>query len=203
MLSPKQKFRELRMEDQPDPTRPSSNYRRHLEFFNINPESRTIKAVVTELKIKVRESFIRKCHYLPQTYQFKDFRITRTYRLHKELLEYLAKLSSWLYRGNKIPASLKKAFSRSHTFVNPYEDFCSSQVSEEKLSLLNNLMLTVAFNQNICSGFPDQNLRTNILKEMKKRNLSISKIEKSENVLIEVIKTGNKEQVILLQKDRD
>lgn len=203
MLSPKLKIREMKIEDQPDPCQSSTFYRRHFEFFKIEPEAKTIKAVVVELKNRVRENFFRKCHYQPQTYDFKDFRLTQSYRLHRELLAYLSKLSSWLYRGSKIPPSLKKAFSRGHTFVNPYEGFSLEELSEEKLPLLNNLMLCVAFNLNICSRFTDPQLRKHLLQEMRNRNMDVSEIEKSKNVLIELVKKDQKEQVVLLQKTTD
>lgn len=201
MLSPKVKLREFRMEDQPDPGQSSSFYRRHLEYFNIHPEGQTIRAVVIQLKARVRESFIRKCHYLPEAYDFRDFRLTRTYRLYRELITYLSKLSSWLYRGGKIPPSLKKAFSRSHTFVNPYVDFSLGEIAVEDLPQLNNLMLTVAYNLNICNRFPDENFRKSILREMKRRKIPLPELENTRDVLIEVIKTGKQEQVIFLQAD--
>ncbi|MGB7785780.1 MAG: hypothetical protein WBL27_06745 [Salinimicrobium sp.] len=190
----------MKMEDQPDPCQSSSFYRRHFEFFNIEPEAKTIKSLVIELKARVRESFFRRCHYQPQTYDFKDFRLTRTYRLHRELLAYLSKLSSWLYRGGTIPPSLKKAFSKGHTFVNPYEGFDLEEISEEKIPLLNNLMLCVAYNLNICSRFTDPQLRKHISNELRNRNMDVSEIEKNKDVLIELVKSGQKEQVVLLQE---
>ena len=203
MLSPKVKLRELKVEDHPDPCQPSAYYLRHLEFFGINPEEKTIKTVVIEMKTRVKESFIRKCHYLPESYDFKNFRLTRTYRLHRELTSYLLKLSSWLYRGGKFPPSLKKAFSAGNTFVNPYRKFSLDQISQKRLSLLNNHMLCVAFNLNVCSRLPDHRLRKSILKEMRNRNLEVSEIEESRNMLVELVKYGKRDLVILLQEDRD
>lgn len=189
------------MEDQPDPCQSSSYYRRHLDFFEVDPEEKTIKAVVVELKTKVKEDFIRKCHYYPETYDFKTFRLTRTYKLYRELINYLTKLSSWLYRGEKIPVSLKKAFSKNHSFVNPYEYLTPDALAEEGLPQLNNLMLSVAYNLNVCDLFPNPQLRDSLLKEMRSRNIDVSKIGKSTDILIEVIKKGNQEEVVLLQKD--
>lgn len=191
------------MEDQPDPGQPSSYYHRHLKFFKIEPANKTIKAVVTELKAKVRENFIRKCHYQPETYSFNDFRRTRSYRLYREYLSYLKRLSSWLYRESNLPVSLKKGFSRSHTFVNPYQDFCLNKVSEEELSLHNNLMLSVVFNLNICTRFPNEELRKNVLREFRKRKVDTSEVEKSTNVLVEVICIRGRDRLVLLLEDRD
>lgn len=191
------------MEDQPDPGQASSYYHRHLKFFEIQPENKTIKTVVTELKAKVRENFIRKCHYQPETYNFKDFRRTRSYRLYREYLGYLKKLSSWLYRESNLPISLKKVFSRSHTFVNPYQDFCLNKATEEELSLLNNLMLSVVFNLNICTRFPSKELRKNVLREFKKRKVDTSEVEKSTDILVEVISLHGRDRLVLLREDRD
>lgn len=203
MISQNIRIRDLKMEDQPDPGQSSCYFRRHLEFFEIQPANKTIKAIVIELKTKVREHFIRKCHFQPETYDFKDFRLTRSYRFYREYINYLKKLSSWLYRGTGLPSSLKRAFSRSHTFVNPYQDFSFDAGMEEDLSQLNNVMLCVAFNMNVCTRLPDEDLRKNLLKEFKRRNVDTGQVEKSRKRLIEVVKICGREKLLLLQEDRE
>lgn len=193
-------MRELKMEDSPNPSLPSSYYTRHLDFFGISPEGKTIKQIVLELKTMVNEIFVRNCHFQPDTYQFSDFRLTRTYKLQRELCIYMLQLSSWLYRDSTFPPSLKKAFAKGNSFKNPYQDF-SLGIAGKGFKNLNNLMLSVAFNKDICSESPSRKFQKLVLREFQKRQLDISAVEKTENVLIEVVQKNHRPVLCLLQEN--
>ena len=199
MTAPKVSFRQLKMEDNPDPSLPSSYFYTHFKYFGIDRTGKTIKEIVLELKAKVTENFIRNCHFQPETYDFSEFRLTRTYKLQRDLINYLTRLSSWLYRGATIPPSLKKAFAKDNSFKNPYQNFSLASHTSEELKRLNNLMLSVTFNLNICSGAKNDKLQQQILEEFRKRNIDISEIENTENVLIEVLVRNKKTLACTLQ----
>ncbi|GAB2777106.1 hypothetical protein GCM10010465_24760 [Actinomadura fibrosa] len=188
------------MEDTSDPVRTSSYYDRHFNYFKIQTSNKTIKQLVTELKLKVRENFVRYCHYQPENFSFSSFRHTRTYRLHRELQNYLLRLSSWLYRGKNFPPSLRKTFSRINSFQNPYLDFSLVDINMNDLSSLNNLMLTVAYNKNICGGY-DDNLKKEILQEFRARNIDTSEVEDTEDVLIEICTENGQPRLCCLKRE--
>lgn len=194
-------MRELKIEDSPNPSLPSSYYTRHLDFFGISPEGKSIRQIVLELKTTVTEIFVRNCHFQPDTYHFTDLRLTRTYKLHRELCLYLQQLSSWLYRDSTFPPGLKKVFAKGNSFKNPYQDFSLGNISEKDLENLDNLMLSVAFNKDICSESPDRRFQKLVLREFKKRQLDTSTVEKTKNILIEVVQKNNKPVLCLLQEN--
>lgn len=184
MITPNVRLRDLRIEDNPAPSRSSSYFVKHFGFFGLQPEGKTIKNIVLELKIKVREAFIRNCHLQPETYSFSDFRKSKNYRLQRELMLYLSRLSSWLYQESKYPPSLKKAFSKINCFQNPYQNFRMSGRKRD-LSVLDDLSLTIMYNLDICSSKPSTRFRTRVLEEFTRRGIDSSSIDPEERILIE------------------
>ena len=184
MITPNVRMRDLRIEDNTAPTRSSSYFVRHFNFFEIEAEGRTIKNIVLELKLKVKESFIRSCHLQPETYSFSDFRNSKSYKLQRELTLYLSQLSSWLYHESTYPPSLKKAFSKIILFQNPYRDFYFSR-RIKNLKTRDDLSLTIMYNLDICSSRPSVKFRTRILEEFIQRGINTQQIDPEEMVLVE------------------
>lgn len=200
MITPNVRLRDLRIEDNPAPSRSSSYFSKHFQFFELEPEGKTIKMIVLELKLKVREAFIRSCHLEPETYSFSNFKSSRHYRLQRELLIYLSRLSSWLYRETKYPPSLKKAFSKMTSFKNPYENF-SLTARAKDLSIIDDLRLTLMYNLDICSSSPCTKFRTRILQEFLRRGMDISSVDPEEKVLIENLSRNRKSLISPLKND--
>lgn len=200
MITPNVRLRNQRIEDNPAPSRSSSYFSRHFRCFELEPNGKTIKTLVLELKLKVREAFIRNCHLQPETYNFSEFKNSRQYRLQRELLLYLSQLSSWLYRETKFPPTLKKAFSKMTSFRNPYENF-SLTTRAKDLSAIDDLRLTLMYNLDICSSSPSTKFRARILQEFFQRGMDISSVDPEERVLVENLSRNRKSLISPLKND--
>lgn len=167
----------------------SSEYVSHFRFFGIDPSGKTIRSLVLELKEKVNEDFIRRCHFQTR-YQFNEFRLTRNYKMQRELREHLLQLSTWLFKGTAFPVSLKKELNRSLRFRNPYHGFDLRKVTGSDLENLNPVTLSVLHNSNLKQLFPDASLQKRLKAEYEKRKIETSNVDLSRK--IEIIKRDRK-----------
>ena len=179
MITPKIRMRDLKRESSSDPAYPSSHYVPHFEYLQISTAGKTIIKLVLEVRNKTTEAFIRNCHHQPDTYDFNNFRLTRSYKSYIELSGYLARLSSWLYFEAKFPPALKRAIAKKNAFLNPYRTFTLKACTPETLKGLNNQMLTVAYNRNVSEGRTSRKYTALIQKEFKKRGVDVSELRNS------------------------
>lgn len=179
--------------------RSSSHYDAHFDFFGIDPRGKSIRSIALELKERANEDFIRRCHFQSH-YRFNDFRITKTYRMQRELKDHLLQLSSWLFRGNVFPISLKKELTRAVKYRNPYTSFDPRRIEKTNLQSLNHLTLSMLHNNNLSRTLPDEDLQRRLLQEFENREMEILNINFFEK--IEIIKRNKKLLLLNLSQDQ-
>ena len=179
--------------------KPSSRFDTHFKFFGIDPGGKTIRSIALELKERANEDFIRKCHFHSH-YRFNDFRITKTYKMQRELKDHLLQLSSWLFRENVFPVSLKKELTRAVRYRNPYTSFDPIKTENTDLQSLNHVTLSMLHNNNLSRMLPDEDLQRRLLQEFENREIEISNINFFEKV--EIIKRNKKFLLLNLSSDQ-
>lgn len=193
---------EFSIEDGGDLIKPSSYYTRHFTHLGVQTEGRSLQQVVLDFRMRVGEIFIRYCHLEPETFDFGKFRTTRTYKLQRELNSHLLDLCDWLYRHNKYPPGLKRAFGKWSSFKNPYQNFSINPSLPGSLPLLDNLQLTMLYNLRIVEQ--DFYLPALILEELQKRKLDLSQILDTRVLKkIEIVSGKEGEKVRYISKEAE